>query len=257
MDNPLKALLPEPGQEKIEHVEAPAADTPPEPQAAPEGPARDADGKFAAKEPAPPEASQASQASPTPAPQAPDPGPSPGGHVPISALLDERDQRQKAQQKAKALEDRIAAQQKAAAEPLPPEERYEAALYAQNLRVSRRFAERQYGPELTSTVHDWAVARCDADPIFNAQMRTSDDPYEAAMQAYNREQILAAVGPGDLEAFNAWKAAQAELQTQAPVPQPAAPAPVPRSLATAPGNGAAGQAHIVVAEGEAFRAAIR
>jgi len=92
---------------------------------------------------------------------------------------------------------------------------------------------------------------------FNQQMLSSEDPYEAAYQAYNREQIVAKVSPDRLAAFEAWEKAQAEAQAAAPTHTPStAPAPPPRSLATAPGNGAAGAPHIPVGEGEAFRAAI-
>ncbi len=100
-----------------------------------------------------------------------------------------------------------------------PNEVLQQALYAQNLRASRRFAEREYGKEQIATVHDWAAARCDADPIFNQQMRSSDDPYEAAYQAYQREQVLAEVQPSELEAFKAWKASQAAAPADAtPIP---------------------------------------
>ena len=143
------------------------------------------------------------------------------------------------------------------AEPRPPEPRpaeppadtarLEQALQAQTLSVSRKFADRQYGAETTARLHDWAAARCDTDPAFNQQMRVSDDPYEAAMQAWRREQVFAAVGPEDLEAFKAWKAAGAVTQ----------PTAVPRSLATAPGHGGAGQPHIPVGDGEAYGAVFR
>jgi hypothetical protein len=228
MDNqPLEFLEGEP-REEIEVVEAPQAPEPePEPAPRPE------------PEPEPALA---------PAPVAP-------GHVPISALLDEREQRQKAQREAQELRDWKAAQQQAAAQPQTPDEQFQAALYQHALSVSRRFAEREHGPELTAAVHDWAAARCDADPFFNAQMRSSDDPYGAAFQAYNREQIAAKVTPERLAAFEAWEQAQAQLQTQQPA-TPAAPSPVPRSLATAPGNGAAGAAHVPVGPGEAFAAVI-
>jgi epoxyqueuosine reductase QueG len=154
--------------------------------------------------------------------------------VPISALLDERDKRQKA------------------------EGQVQAQRYDDNLRFSRKFAEREYGKALIATVHDWAVARCDADPIFNAQMRSSEDPYEAAVQAYNRDQLATKVTPERFAAFEAWEKAQAELSGQPPPsPQtPAAPTP-PRSLADAPGTGLAGKAALEVADGSAFAAAFK
>ena len=107
-------------------------------------------------------------------------------------------------------------------------------VYANNLRVSRRFAEREYGREVVSAIHDWAAAKCDADPAFNARMRASDDPYEAAKQVYDQEQVF--------------------HTAQAPSASPTAlfDPPPPRSLANAPGNGAAGKPHVPVGDGNAY-----
>lgn len=210
------------------------------------GPERGADGRFVAKAQGDGEGAQA----PQPSTVAPEPG-----QVPISALLDEREKRRAAETRARELEERQA--QAWRANPAPPSdaERIEAALYAQNLRTSRRFAERAYSPEVVREVHDWAAAKCDVDPAFNARMKASEDPYEAAKQAFDQEKILAEVKPGDLAAFRAWQTAQAELQAQAPFPA-ATDTPAPRSLATAPGNGGAGKPHVVVGEGQAFLNAI-
>jgi hypothetical protein len=121
-------------------------------------------------------------------------------------------------------------------------------------------------------VHDWAAAKCDEDPIFNQQMRQAEDPYEAAVQAYRREQLLKEVSPDDLDDYRAWKAARASAPGAASPPpsglRPATspmkgeevrvPAPLPpRSLATASGTGGAGAPHIPVGPGQAFGATIR
>jgi len=231
----------------------------------PAGAERDAHGRFAARpteQPAAPETPPAVAAD-TPAAPATPPEP---GHVPISALLDEREKRQAEKARAEKLERDLAdLRAKAApAAPAPPEEQLRAALYAQNLRTSRRFAERAHTPELVATVHDWAAARCDTDPAFNAQMRESEDPYEAAMAAYQRHQVLEAVKPADLADFQAWRAAQAaQAAGGAPPASPAAPqarAPAalpPKSLANASGSGAVGTPHVPVGPGQAFGATIR
>ncbi|MDB5483050.1 MAG: hypothetical protein JWO83_4103 [Caulobacteraceae bacterium] len=187
------------------------------------------------------------------------------GHVPISALLDEREKRQAEKAQREMLERRIA-EMRAQAAPqreLAPTEHLEVALYSQNLRASRRFAEREYGKDTVATVHDWATRRCDEDPFFNQQMRSSDDPYEAAFQAYNREQILRTVRPDDLAAFKAWRAAQAVAAGQTPThPRDSgghpttSHTPVPRSLATASGTGGAGASHVPIGPGLAFVNAI-
>ena len=182
------------------------------------------------------------------APPPPSPPPPEPGHVPISAMLDEREKRQ-------ALERRLAEMEatREPAEPLPLEAQMEHRLYAMNLQTSKRFAETQYGAEQVAKVHDWAAARCDADPIFNQQMRASDHPYESAMQAFNREQILAEVTPSRLEAFKAWEAAQAGIQAHSPTPTSQTPS-APKSLVNAPGNGATGRSTVQQGEGSAFGA---
>ena len=247
--NPLEDALGQQPQGEDQHVDAPAeaaSETPQAPPAAEERP-RGPDGKFAAK--AAPEA-----------PEAPEkPSPPEVGHVPLSAVLDEREKRQASEKALKALQDQLEAERRDWQAQNPPDAAQQAAeqRYADNLRFSRKFAEREYGKELMASVHDWAVAKCDADPFFNAQMRASEDPYEAAVQAYNREQIAAKVSPADFEAFKAWQAAQAALPaaTATQAPQPVAPAP-PRSLANAAGSGLRGEPASEVGEGTAFNATI-
>jgi hypothetical protein len=222
-------------------------------------PERGADGRFA---PHAPEAGAAlEQASaPTPPVAAASPTPEPG-QVPISALLDEREKRQAAE-KARADYERQLHEYRARSQPAAPVDPNQAmqdALYSQNLRACRRFAEREHTPELVQTVHDWAAKRCDEDPRFNEQMRSSDDPYEAAIRAYQREQVLEAVQPAELDDFRAWKAQRAAASAQAPItpPSPAPRAPVPRSLATAAGNGGAGVSHVPIGPGQAFGATFK
>jgi hypothetical protein len=184
------------------------------------------------------------------------------GHVPISALLDEREKRQAERAQREALERRVAEMAAQALPPreLAPAEHIEVALYSQNLRASRRFAEREYGKDAIAGIHDWATRRCDDDPIFNQQMRSSDDPYEAAVQAYNREQILRTVKPDDLAAFKAWQASSASgaraTHDSVPTHRSTSRASVPRSLATASGTGGAGAPHVPIGPGLAFATAI-
>ena len=253
--NPLDAVFgePEPVETDTAVAEAPeaAASAPEQPASSPE---RGPDGKFVAK--------ASDTAVPvTDAPVAPA---EPQTQPPLSekeiagflkAMQDERDKRQAIERKAAELEARLKAQQEPA-EPLPLEAQVEARLYEQNLKASRRFAEREYGKDTIATVHDWAAARCDADPIFNQQMRSSDDPYEAAYQAYQREQLLEKVKPedlGDLDAFRAWQAAQrAASTTPETLPQTVETTPAPKSLVTASGTGAVGKPHVEVGEGQAY-----
>lgn len=266
MDNPLEAALgDQPAVEAVTPEPQPAPET-----SAPEGPARGPDGKLVSTEadslPASSSATAAedkSAAIPPEAGERPEPG-----HVPLSSLLDEREKRQGAEKALRALQDRLEQERSdwQRQNPPTPEEQRSAERWADNLRISKKFAAREYGAEFVQTVHDWAFAKCDADPLFNGQMQSSDDPYEDAVQAYKREEILKLVSPGELDAFRAWQAAHAAQQAQQTTTPPssakasegltATQATPPRSLADAPGNGAAGASAVNVGEGEAFRAAI-
>jgi hypothetical protein len=235
----------------------------PEPQ--PEGPARGPDGKFvsSASPPAPdPQAAPAAPPAPAAAEPVKDPAIESAGL--LRAMMDEREKRQAEQARAQSLERKLAELQAAQQPSEAPnawedpqgaaawqQQQLDERLRAQSLTISRRFAEMQYGAELVGKVHDWVVEKCDADPLFNAQMRRSDHPYEAAMQAFNREQILAKVKPDDLAQFEAWKAAQAAAgQGVNPVSQQPSVTPPPRSLNSAPSAG--GPQHVATAPGSAF-----
>ncbi|HEY2051190.1 MAG TPA: hypothetical protein VGH03_17765 [Caulobacteraceae bacterium] len=228
-----------------EDTAAAPSPAPEAPSAAPEGPARGPDGRFTSRE------------------AAPDGGGRPvePGHVPLSAVLDERERRQAAEARLAEYEalQREAMAQVQEAE-LPPAERVEHALYAQNLRASRRFAEREYGKGAIAALHDWAVARCDADPFFNQQMLASEDPYEAAYRSWQSEQVLARVSPTDLADYEAWRAARAAAVSAArgsgPGGFPRQPAP-PRSLANAPNAGGSGLPEVQFGPGAAHASLFR
>jgi hypothetical protein len=141
-----------------------------------------------------------------------------------------------------------------AAEPPSPA----AELHAMKLGFSRRSAERAHGQETLAKVHDWAQAKAAAEPAFNAAMFASDDPYEDAVQAWRRDQVLAAIGDADLaevEAFRAWRTAKAAAGGEPASPPALGAPPPPRSLATAPGNATAGAAGVASGAGAAFRSA--
>lgn len=210
---------------------------------APETPSRAPDGKFTAKAEAPAETPPADPL------------------APLGALLDEREKRQAATARAEAAERRLAEIEAAreTSEPIPPELAVQQALHAQNMRASRRFAEREYGKDTIAAVHDWAEKRCGEDAVFNSQMMAHDDPYEAAYQAYNRAQLepmLTGIKPDDLAAFKEWQAAQAAAPAPTPVQTPrAASAPIPRSLVNQPGTGSVGRDVVALEPGSGFAAA--
>lgn len=255
--------------------ETPEAVTTPEPQA-PElepntGPARGPDGKFAP-------ASAEAQPEPAPAPiaepalvaqiaqAAPEPARPEPGHVPVAALLDERDKR-------KALEARVqeyerAQQQQQAPEPYQPPSVFEdeagysdyvqsqIAQAALNTRLdlSEDMARSRHGEELVDAAKAWALQRFAQSPAFYQEVISQRNPYEYTVQAHKRDQALSQLqDPSELESYLAWKASGGVTAPQAPAPTapavviPQAPSP---SLATA--SSAGGVAHVPTGPGQAF-----
>ena len=176
------------------------------------------------------------------------------GFVPFAAVLDERDKRKERDAENERLRQQLQQFQQAQAQPqaVPdmfedPEgytsalaTTFEQKLYQQQLNMSDRFAQNQYGEELTTAAKQWAFEKCNTDPYFNAKVRESGDPVGYAVQEYQRDQIVSTVTPDDFKQFTAWKQAQAGL-TPAPTAQetPSPAKPPPRSLASAPSAGPA------------------
>lgn len=207
------------------------------------------------EEPAPLELTEEAPEEPvqaeTPVEPAPEPDAKPEPQsVPITAMLDERDKRKALEQELAQLR---ASQQQQQPQAVPDvfedpdgfaayqDQKVQQALYQQNLRWSERTATIEHGAETVNQAKEWAVARCDADPYFNAKVAASPDPIGFAVSEWKREQIASQVTPEDLTQFQAWKAAQAQLQASA-APQGAAEpitprTPPPRSLASAPSAG--------------------
>lgn len=214
-------------------VEEPKAETPEEPQADPEP---------KAETPEEPEVLELTDKVVPEAPKQPEPG-----FVPIAAMLDARD-------KAKAAEaelTRMRAQQPQQQQQRPDEwedpegarafdrAEVEQSLYQTNLRWSERIASLQHGEDTVAAARDWGFAKCDNDPYFNAKVASSPDPIGYVVAEYKREEIASKVTPDEFAQFQAWKAAQGQLQQQA---APAAPpntasAIPPKSLASAPSAG--------------------
>jgi hypothetical protein len=246
----------------------PADDT--TPASSPEGPARGPDGKFTSTvvetapepEPAPVEPAQ----EPEPVAVAPTPEPVQPGHVPITAMLEERDKRKALEEQIRQM--RAQVPQQAAPDPYEDPEGFQAyreqiieqRLFGQALAFSKRLQETIHGRDTVSQAHEWGLARCDADPLFNHRVRTSEDPYEFVVSEWKRDQVLSSLQGDDLDQFRAWKASQGSAQPQAPVVQVATiPPPVapPRSLASTPAAGSPKPGEQPVGPGVAFDAVFR
>ena len=169
------------------------------------------------------------------------------GHVPLTALMDERDKR-------KALEARLAeyernqAQTRALPDPNLDPNGYQQHLLQQTqqmvidtrLNMSETAARRHYGAEATDAAKTWALGKFQSSPAFQAEVLGQPDPYDYAILAFQRDQMASQVTPDTFKEFQAWKAAQAQVAA-APVAAPTQSAPIPRSIASV--SSAGGVAH--------------
>lgn len=196
---------------------------------------------------------------PEPAPAAPEPEALPAPvepearpeekHVPLVAMLDERDKR-KALEAEIARRDALAAQQQPQALPDMFEDpdgfraHQESLVYQQalgtKLDISEEMARDKFGDELVDKARDWALGMFQNRPGYQQEVFQQRNPYRYVVEQYQRDQMASQVTPDDFAQFQAWKAAQTALQA----PQPATPAPAipprtvpPRSLASAPSAG--------------------
>jgi hypothetical protein len=121
------------------------------------------------------------------------------------------------------------------------EQRFQQQLLNQTLNTSERFARKEHGVETVEAAKQWSLQRFQTDPLYQAQVLRDPDPYERIVSDYRRDQLFSQVSdPKEFEQFQAWKAAQGQLQQQQggqPPPPNQAPSIPPRSLASAPSAG--------------------
>jgi len=163
-------------------------------------------------------------------------------HIPISALLDERDKRKAAMAEAEALRRKIAEYE---AKEQPPVDFFAdpdaalavaqrtamAAALQTKLETSRFLAEKEFGADVVNE----AYAFFDANPHLSQSLIKSASPFHEAVTTYRRQKAMAEIGD-DPASYRARIEAEArerflaEMQVQ---PKPAAPPP---SMAAAPGT---------------------
>lgn len=195
------------------------------------------------------------QPEPQPEPQALEPEQPPqGGHIPIQALLDEREKRQEAKREADALRAQIAQLQQAPSQPVvdlydDPDAwaaTQQATIAEQMWQVRRdmsaNFAIEKFGKDTVDAAIVWASER--NDPYLHQRFKASNDPYrEVLVPEFNRDQLLSKIG-SDPDAYVRQRYAEltSGSQTTQPVAQAATPSiaasrPAPRSLAGQPSAG--------------------
>ena len=104
------------------------------------------------------------------------------------------------------------------------------------LDLSEDMARQRHGEELVDKAKDWVVAKMAQSPTFQQEVLSNRNPYEFAVQAFQRDQVVSQLKPADLDAFRAWQAATAAAQQAQPPAGASPPIPVaaapPRSLAS-------------------------
>lgn len=161
-------------------------------------------------------------------------------HIPISALLDEREKRQAAAREAEELRRELAALKAAQT---PPKDFYEnpeealrqssaatqAAVVQVKLDTSRFLAEEKYGKEKV----DAAFAFFNENPHLSTPLLKHPSPFHEAVKVYERHQLAAQMGDDP----QAWIEAQVQARlAQSVQPKPVAPPPSLASAAAAGGT---------------------
>ena len=162
--------------------------------------------------------------------------------VPLSALHETRD-------KVKALEAQLAQFSQPQQQPQPVPDVFEnpdgfyqhiqqqIAQTALNdrLNLSEEMTRQAAGDETVNAAQEWGRQQFAANPALAQQFYQQRNPYGFLVQQYQRQQALETLGddPKEIEAFKAWKAAQAQIQQQ---PNTETPTP-PKSIASATSAG--------------------
>lgn len=215
----------------------------------------------------------ANDAPPEPAPQpieAPQPEPQQppqAAHVPITALLEERERRQRAEQEAQRLQQQF--QPPELPDPYEDpqgfaqlqEQRWQAQRLSDRLNMSEEMVRTTHGDEVVNAAQQWAMQRFQQTPAFQAEVYAQRNPYGFVVKEYQRAQTLEKLGgadPAQVEAFLAWRAANQGGATPQPAAAPAA-SPTPRPTAPPPSLAAAPSAGgvAVQVEDEPFDAEFR
>lgn len=159
--------------------------------------------------------------------------------IPVTALLDEREKRQKAERELEELRrwrQQIEAQQRQGQKKPDffdnPDQAVQQALLATKVQQSRFMAEREFGAEAVNE----AMAYFDQNPQETHRFLNHPSPFHAAMEFYKRQKFLEEVQDPDQ-----WREAERERIRQElaaqQASQPSKPTAPPASLAKAPSSG--------------------
>ncbi len=174
-------------------------------------------------------------------------------HVPIQAMLDERDKRQRTERELEMFREKLAAYESQKQNPAPdlyadPEarlrfenEQFERRLVNTKLEQSRWMANRDFGKDVVDSAFEYF----NEHPELSHQFLTSPSPFHDAVEFYKRQKVADEVGT-DPEAYKAKLRAELEAEIRekvlAEASQNSAPTAKPKfpgSLAAAPAAGKA------------------
>ena len=223
----------------------------------------------------PPASPQPVQEAPTPEPtlSQPSSGQPQHGFIPIAAVLDEREKRQKFERELEEYKRKYEEVTRKPPQPLDPladpeaferqlNERIERVRWDAITNASLVAATRHHGPEKVKAAEEWLQQELQSNPAIWQAIQRQPDPYDFVVSQHQRTLRMAKLGDEDPEAFaQKWaeangyvKAGQAQAVGGAsPSQQPTLPRP---SLASAPSAG--GKApNVPVGPGEAFMAVFK
>ena len=204
---------------------------------------------------------------PQPAPQAPaqpeppkpvEPTKPEPGFIPLAAMLDEREKRRKAEERAAALEAQHRKPQNIPSVQDDPEafaqhvhEATQRAVVSERFNISETLATEKHGEAVVKAAMDWGMERAQASPAFAAEYMKQKHPIDWAVRQHKRDKLISELGDDD-NAQKAWverrarelglipaapqEGATAPQAAPQPVAQPKPPTPSP-SLASAPSAG--------------------
>lgn len=181
-------------------------------------------------------------------------------HIPIAALLDERDKRKKAEERLQQLEAQHRKPQQAPSVQDDPEgfaqyvqQVQERAVISSRFDMSQTMAEEKHGGDIVKAAMDWGMQRSQESPAFAAEYLKQKHPIDWAVRQHKRALRDAEIGD-DFDSYFEREAAkrgftksqqpgsapQAQPQATPAAPQPVAPPrpqPPPPSLVNAPSAG--------------------
>lgn len=168
-----------------------------------------------------------------------------GKHIPISALLDEREKRQALAREAEELRQKLAQFQAQQQQPQPdfyenPEARLQQErtqvqqmLWNERLNMSETLARQSHGDEAVNAAREAFAEEVKRNPALYADLQKQANPYGYVVQWHKRQSVLSKLGD-DPDAYIEAQVQARLAAMQASQPKPTAPPP---SLASAAASG--------------------